>query len=44
MNTKKTLKRLEKLKKQIETLEIEIMDERKYGRAYLIFLRTKRKG
>ena len=34
----------EKVKKQIETLEIEIMDERKYGRAYLIFLRTKRKG
>lgn len=32
------------IKKQLENLEIEIMDERKYGRAYLIFLNQKRKG
>ncbi len=33
-----------KVKEQLETLEIEIMDERKYGRAHLIFLSQKRKG
>lgn len=32
------------VKKQLENLEIEIMDERKYGRAYLIFLSQKGKG
>ena len=35
---------IKKVKEQLETLEIEIMDERKYGRAYLIFLSQKRKG
>ena len=34
----------ERVKKQLESLEIEIMDERKYGRAHLIFLSQKRKG
>ena len=29
---------------QLKQLEIEIMDERKYGRAHLIFLGQKRKG
>ena len=33
-----------KVKEQLEMLEIEIMDERKYGRAHLIFLSQKRKG
>lgn len=33
-----------RLKEQLKKLEIEIMDERKYGRAYLIFLSQKRKG
>ena len=33
-----------RVKEQIEGLEIEIIDERKYGRAHLIFLKTKRKG
>ena len=33
-----------KVKEQLKKLEIEIMDERKYGRAYLIFLSQKRKG
>lgn len=32
------------IKEQLKKLEIEIMDERKYGRAYLIFLGKKRKG
>ena len=31
----------EKVKKEIESLEIEIIDERKYGRANLIFLKKK---
>ena len=31
----------EKVKKEIESLEIEIIDERKYGRAHLIFLKKK---
>ena len=33
-----------RIKQQLENLEIEIMDERKYGRANLIFLSQKRKG
>jgi 16S rRNA (guanine966-N2)-methyltransferase len=33
-----------RIKEQLKKLEIEIMDERKYGRAYLIFLSQKRKG
>lgn len=33
-----------RVKEQLEKLEIEIMDERKYGRAHLIFLDQKRKG
>lgn len=33
-----------RIKEQLETLEIEIMDERKYGRVHLIFLNQKRKG
>lgn len=33
-----------RVKEQLEKLEIEIMDERKYGRAHLIFLGQKRKG
>lgn len=33
-----------RVKEQLENLEIEIMDERKYGRAHLIFLNQKRKG
>lgn len=33
-----------RIKQQLETLEIEIMDERKYGRVHLIFLNQKRKG
>lgn len=32
------------VKEQLENLEVEVMDERKYGRAYLIFLGQKRKG
>lgn len=32
------------IKEQLKKLEIEIIDERKYGRAYLIFLGKKRKG
>ena len=35
---------IKKVKEQLETLEIEIMDERKYGRAYLIFLSQKERG
>lgn len=34
----------QKVKEQIEELEIEIIDERKYGRAHLIFLKANRKG
>lgn len=34
----------ERVKKQLEQLDIEIIDERKYGRAHLIFLKAKRKG
>ena len=33
-----------RIKQQLETLEIEIMDQRKYGRVHLIFLGKKRKG
>lgn len=33
-----------RIKQQLEMLEIEIMDERKYGRVHLIFLNQKRKG
>lgn len=33
-----------RVKEQLKNLEIEIMDERKYGRANLIFLCQKRKG
>lgn len=33
-----------RLKEQLKKLEIEIVDERKYGRAHLIFLNQKRKG
>ncbi len=33
-----------RIKQQLETLEIQIMDERKYGRVHLIFLNQKRKG
>lgn len=33
-----------RIKEEIEELEIEIMDERKYGRVHLMFLRQKRKG
>ena len=33
-----------RVKEQLDKLEIEIMDERKYGRAHLIFLSQKRKG
>ncbi len=33
-----------RVKEQLERIEIEIMDERKYGRANLIFLGKKRKG
>ena len=33
-----------RIKEQLKQLEIEIMDERKYGRAHLIFLGQKRKG
>lgn len=33
-----------RIKEQLKTLEIEIMDERKYGRVHLIFLGQKRKG
>lgn len=33
-----------KVKEQLKSLNIEIMDERKYGRAYLIFLSQKGKG
>lgn len=32
------------VKEQLTKLEIEIIDERKYGRAHLIFLNQKRKG
>ncbi len=35
---------VKRVKEQLETIELEIMDERKYGRAYLIFLGKKRKG
>lgn len=35
---------LEKRKEEMEKLEIEIIDERKYGRVHLMFLRQKRKG
>ena len=34
----------ERLKKQLKEIEIEIVDERKYGRVHLIFLKPKRKG
>ena len=34
----------ERIKKELEKLNIEITDTRKYGRAYLIFLSKKRKG
>lgn len=33
-----------RVKEQLKNLEVEIMDERKYGRAHLIFLYQKRKG
>lgn len=33
-----------RIKEQLKDLEIEIMDERKYGRVHLIFLNQKRKG
>jgi len=33
-----------RIKEKLKELEIEIMDERKYGRAHLIFLNQKRKG
>lgn len=33
-----------RIKEQLKNLVIEIMDERKYGRAHLIFLGQKRKG
>ena len=33
-----------RIREQLKTLEIEIMDERKYGRVHLIFLGQKRKG
>lgn len=33
-----------RVKEQLEKLEIEIIDERKYGRVHLIFLSQKRKG
>lgn len=33
-----------RVKEQLKNLEIEIMDERKYGRVHLIFLSQKRKG
>lgn len=33
-----------RVKEQLKKLEIEIMDERKYGRAHLIFLNQKGKG
>lgn len=33
-----------RIKEQLKKLEIEIMDERKYGRAHLIFLNQKGKG
>lgn len=33
-----------RIKEQVQELEIEIMDERKYGRVHLIFLSQKRKG
>ena len=33
-----------RIKEQLKKLEIEIMDERKYGRVHLIFLGQKRKG
>ena len=33
-----------RIKEEIKELEIEIVDERKYGRAHLMFLRQKRKG
>ncbi len=36
--------RPDKIKEKLEKLEIENMDQRKYGRAHLIFLRPKRKG
>lgn len=34
----------QKMKEQLKKLEVVIMDERKYGRAHLIFLSQKRKG
>ena len=34
----------ERIKKELEKLNVEITDTRKYGRAYLIFLSKKRKG
>lgn len=34
----------ERLERQLEKLEIEITDKRKYGRVHLIFLSQKRKG
>lgn len=34
----------QKLKEQLKDIEVEITDERKYGRAHLIFLEPKRKG
>lgn len=33
-----------KVKEQLQKLEIEIIDERKYGRVHLVFLSKKRKG
>ncbi len=34
----------ERIKNELKKLDVEILDTRKYGRAYLIFLSKKRKG
>ena len=34
----------QKLKEQLKNIEVEITDERKYGRVHLIFLKPKREG
>lgn len=34
----------ERIEEELEKLEVEIIDKRKYGRVHLIFLRQKRKG
>ena len=33
-----------KIEEQLKEIEVEIVDKRKYGRAYLIFVKPKRKG